>query len=282
MEIIRQAIERARADETSSKAEVVRNVGLPRQRVSPSPVVENTIKSSLDEIEISSKALSSRRIVTHDSSDQRSRPYDILRTQVLQSMARNGWRILGITSPSPGCGKTLTAINLALSIARQPEQSVIVVDMDLQRPQLANYLGLTPEADGVLALLSEHATLPEVTLPIRTGGLRITVLPTASTAHSSELMSSRTAQKLLQSLRQNFQTIIIDLPPMLSSDDVLAVLPHLDCILLVAAVGLSTASEVQECARHLHAAELIRLVVNKATDETFNSYHYSSRRPGPP
>ena len=86
--------------------------------------------------------LESNRIVAHDDTDYRSKAFDMLRTQVLQTMDRKNWKILGITSPSPGCGKTLTSINLALSIARQPEQPVLLVELDLQKPQIANYLGI--------------------------------------------------------------------------------------------------------------------------------------------
>ena len=118
MENIRQAIERARAVHSSSKSQVLEKLDLLRVRRDSSAVVQNT--TGTHEIEINSSDLISRRIVSHNGGDQRSRPYDMLRTQVLQSMDLNGWKILGVTSPTPGCGKTLTAINLAFSIARQP------------------------------------------------------------------------------------------------------------------------------------------------------------------
>jgi hypothetical protein len=81
---------------------------------------------------------------------------------------------------------------------------------------------------------------------------------------------------LLQDLRRNYQShiIIIDLPPILSSDDVIAILPQIDCVLLVAAVGQSKASEVEECNRHLQSSHLVRVVVNKATDENSHYYYY--------
>ena len=73
--------------------------------------------------------LESRRIISYNVADQRSKSFDILRTQILQSMHQNKWQVLAITSPTAGCGKTLTAINLALSVARQPECSALLVDM---------------------------------------------------------------------------------------------------------------------------------------------------------
>ena len=80
-------------------------------------------------------------------------PYDMLRTQVLQSMSVGGWKVLGVTSPTPGCGKTVTATNLALSIARLPDHLVVLVDLDLQKPQIANSLGIVSTGGGVLDLL---------------------------------------------------------------------------------------------------------------------------------
>ena len=169
--------------------------------------------------------------------DQRSRPYDMLRTQVLQSMDLNGWKIVGVTSPTPGCGKTLTAINLAFSIARQPDHAIALVDMDLRKPQIAKNLGLYPAGGGVLDLLKERNTLQNVAMPIRVENQRIVVVPTTSTKESSELMNSRAMANLLQNLRRDYQTIVVDLPPILSSDDVIRLLPQIDCVILVAAVG---------------------------------------------
>lgn len=271
MESIRQAIERAKADQISAKPQIVGNPEPPRRRADI-PLAPETLR--LEEVEIRSSKLEASRIVAHNGADQRSRPYDMLRTQILHSMAQNGWKILGVTSPTPGCGKTLTAINLSFSVARQPDQSVMLVDMDLRKPQLANYFGISAADDGVLGVLSEHTVLPSVVVPIRAGNQRIAVLPTANTKESAELMGSVAMRSLLRDLRRDFQTVILDLPPVLSSDDVLAVLPYIDCILLVAAVGLSKTSQVEEAVRHLQSSPIVRLVLNKTTGAHSNYYYY--------
>src|SRR6202042_3312506 len=77
--------------------------------------------------------------------------YDMLRTQVLQDMDKKSWQFLAVTSPTAGCGKTVTACNLAMSIARLPERSVLLVDLDLRQPMIAEYLGLGRN-DGVLGV----------------------------------------------------------------------------------------------------------------------------------
>lgn len=280
MESIRQAVERARASIGSPKTQISDNLSPPRRRMDTGAVAHTGPVpgpgSEANEIEINAAHLQSKRIVAHNGADVRSRPYDMLRTQVLQSMAVGGWKSLGITSPTPGCGKTLTALNLALSIARLPDQSVVLVDLDLQRPQIANSLGLTSMGGGVLDLLEGRSSLASIAVPVRAGRQRIVVLPTAATRESSELMGSRAMRDFLQDLKRNYPShiIILDLPPILSSDDVIAILPQVDSVLLVAAVGHTKASEVEQCNRHLQSSHLVRVVVNKATDTNSNYYYY--------
>ena len=144
MESIRQAVERARAGKNPPRAQISDNLSQPRGRMDSGPVSSGLRAGGPEtqEIELSGDHLQSKRIVAHNGADQRSRPYDMLRTQVLQSMSVGGWKVLGVTSPTPGCGKTVTATNLALSIARLPDHLVVLVDLDLQKPQIANSLGL--------------------------------------------------------------------------------------------------------------------------------------------
>lgn len=219
--------------------------------------------------------LEARRIISYDVADQRSKSFDILRTQILQSMSKNKWQVLAITSPTAGCGKTLTAINLALSIARQPECSALLVDMDLQKPQVARRLGIPCET-GLLGLLEGRATLPDALIRAHAGRHQLTVLPTERpTADSSEWMSSRALQSVMQEVRRDFRssTIVLDMPPMLLGDDVIALLPQIDCVLLVTAAGMTTVAEVEECNKYLRSANVVRIAVNKIP-ESNKRYYY--------
>lgn len=209
--------------------------------------------------------LESRRIIAHDDADHRARSFDMLRTQVLQSMDQKNWKILGITSPSPGCGKTVTAINLALSIARQSERAALLVDLDLQKPQVAASLGIDCAA-GVLSVLQNQTALSDAIVRAEVAGAQLAVLPAeASTSKSSALITSRAMATLLQQIKSRYRdhTVILDLPPMLASDDVIALMPQLDCALLVAAIGTTTPGEMAECNSHLQAAQVLRIVLNK-------------------
>jgi protein-tyrosine kinase len=237
--------------------------------------VDYTAGTECQDLILNPARLLAKRVVCHNGTDPRSRPYDMLRTQVLQAMDLKGWKIIGVTSPTPGCGKTLTALNLGLSIARQPERSVMLADFDLRKPHLAKYLELEPAEGGVLGILGARTLLGDAVIPVRVGNQRFPVLPTAATTGSSELIASRAMSELLREIRREFCThiVIVDLPPVLTSDDVIAVLPQLDCVLLVTAAGLSKTAEIGECSRHLQSIDVVRVVLNKVTEMGGHSYY---------
>ncbi len=272
MESIRQAVERARAGRApgiESSAEMV------RQNPQIRSARPGMIDDQLNETELRDSFLQSNRIVAHDSANICAKPYDILRTQVLRAMDLKGWKILAVTSPSPECGKTLTAINLAMSIARQPERSVLLVDMDLQRPRIAHVLGVS-RSEGVLGVLGGRIALKEAIIQARIGNHRFMVLPAEVPASdSSEWMTSRAMSAMMQQIKMDYQSriVILDLPPMLSGDDVIAILPQVDCVLLVAAVGTSTVAQIEECNKYLQSADVVRVVLNKVPEADVK-YHY--------
>src|SRR5262249_52892741 len=174
-----------------------------------------------------------------------------------------------------GCGKTVTAINLALSIARKPERSVLLIDMDLQRPSVANYLGIKSR-EGVQGVLKGRTALADAIIRAQVDSCELLVLPAeAPTVRSSELISSPNMGMMLQDIKRNFRpyTVVFDMPPLLQGDEVLATLPRIDCVLLVTAVGVSTLHEVRECNRHLQSSQVVRLVLNKAQEPTARYYY---------
>jgi protein-tyrosine kinase len=228
-----------------------------------------------NEVTLNWSHLEQQRIVGHNVADPRSRVFDMLRTQVLQAMDQKNWQLLAVTSPTEGCGKTVTAINLALSIARQPERSALLVDMDLQRPAVADYLGIKCR-QGVQGLLEGRATLANAIIRANVDSCALLVLPTeAPTVRSSELIASRNMDAMLQDIKRNFRshTIIFDMPPVLQGDEVLTTLPRIDAALLVTAVGVSTLQEIKECNRHLQASEVIRVVLNKSHETIKRNYY---------
>jgi len=219
--------------------------------------------------------LESMRIVSHNKDDLRARSFDMLRTQVLQSMDANGWQFLAVTSPTAGCGKTVTACNLALSIARLPERSVLLVDLDMRKPKVADYLGIKRDF-GVLSVLQGRQHLSDAIVQVGIEREQLLVLPGEQTNASSEWMASPTMATLLETIKREFRSriIILDLPPILAGDDVISILPHLQSILLIAEAGSSSVSEIKESTKHLKATPVVRVVVNKITErEPTAPYH---------
>jgi Mrp family chromosome partitioning ATPase len=220
--------------------------------------------------------LESTRIVAYDPLHEHGRYFDMLRTQVLQAMDQNGWQILAITSPTAGCGKSVTACNLAMSIARLPERSVLLVDMDLQKPKVAEYLGIESTA-GILSVLEGRANLMSQIVEVSIGQNRMLVLPgEVCKSGSAEWMASQTMTTLLQTLKREFRShvILLDMPPILVGDEVISVLPQIESVLLIAGVGATTSSDIKECNKHLRSTPVIRTVVNKATERTEAYYGY--------
>lgn len=268
MEHIEQAIARVK----ESRATTIQPLQQPG-----SPGQPHVGPSSENAVLLESQHLESKRIVAHDITDPRSKSFDMLRTQVLQSMDMKSWQIVGVTSPTAGCGKSVISVNLALSIARQQERAVLLVDMDLQKPRVADNLGLTCE-QGLLSVLEGKTSLSNAMIPARVRNERFMVLPCEqATLDSSEWMASRSMAAILQQIKRDFKawTVIVDLPPILPSDDVISILPQMDCILFVVQAGATTVPEIKECNKHLETTPIVRVVLNKASDATAKYYSYA-------
>jgi hypothetical protein len=224
-------------------------------------------------IKLQAAHLEKHRIVAYNKNDAMSMNFDLLRTHVLQKMEENGWRTLAITSPSPESGKTVIAINLAMSIAQQTNKSAILVDFDLRRPKVGTYLGI-PMEKSLNDLLDGTAELADVL--VNPDLPRLVVLPTKRPIkNSSETLSSKKISNLIKDLRDRYESriVIFDLPPVLVTDDAIALLPQVDCVLLVIANATSTKQEIQESLRLMSTANLIGTVLNKAEIEP-RAYYY--------
>lgn len=268
MDSIKQALELARAADAAPRKGP--STGFPEH--SRSIASDEQIR----DVRLDAGHLEAARIVAHGGSSHHGRYYDMLRTQVLQEMDQKSWQFLAVTSPTAGCGKTVTACNLAMSIARLPERSVLLVDLDLRKPMIADYLGLSGSG-GVLSVLEGRATLSSAILQASVGPNSLLVLPgTVPSPGSSEWMASQTMATLLQSIKRDFRSriVIFDLPPLLLGDDVISILPRMDAALLVAGAGSTSVADIRECQKHLQRTPVVRVVVNKATESAGSYYGY--------
>jgi protein-tyrosine kinase len=193
--------------------------------------------------------------------------FRLLRTQVLQRLTLGGYSTLAITSANRGDGKSLTAANLAISLALHVDRTVLLVDLDLRRPSIHTYFGMEPEA-GLTDYLLNDTPLSECL--INPGIERLVILPVRTALHaSSELLSAPKMIRLAQELKTRYpdRLVIYDLPPVLVSDDALAFLQHVDCCLFVVQDGRTPKADIVRAAELLGECDIIGTVLNKASAE---------------
>jgi protein-tyrosine kinase len=243
--------------------------------VQPHTVDELAVQyTSTEVIQLDDKHLERHRVVAFNKQHPSNLAFDVLRTQVLQKMEENGWRTLAITSPTKEAGKSSVSINLAASIAHHTQHTAMLVDFDLRRPKVAQYLGIrrTPSLNEVFA---GQATVQEAM--VNPGLPRLVVLPTNDPVpRSAEVLSSTQVADIITDLRNRYanRIVIFDLPPALAADDVMAVLPRIDCVLLVVGNGMATQREIEETMRHIPGTPLLGVVLNKDEAPIRRGYQY--------
>jgi capsular exopolysaccharide synthesis family protein len=163
--------------------------------------------------------------------------YRMVRTRLLHSVNTNHWTTLAITSPEAGEGKSLTAINLALNVARDRTTSVFLVDLDMRNPSICRYLGVQPPHE-LTVFFAGQAAAEGMFFSIGPDNLAIAG-STSTTGFASELLSGRRLEDLvdyIKSIADN-PIVLIDLPPVLLTDEALLVAPRVDATLLVVSEG---------------------------------------------
>ena len=267
---------RAVAESKRNKVSHKETDSLPKQIISKEMLNDNANTSSQNKsntdvayeqtrvVTLNQDLLAKNRIVAFNKNNHLSLGFDILRTQVIDKMLKNGWRTMAITSPIPDCGKTMVSINLAMSIAHHTDRTAMLVDFDLRRPTVSKYLGLSsgPTLNDVLsgeATVSESLVNPELD--------RFVVLPTAMPVkHSSEVLSSRKVSNLITEFRERYaeRIVIFDLPPLLGTDDAMIMLSQVDCVLVVVGNGMVSKTDLEESMRYVDQDKLLGTILNKA------------------
>jgi protein-tyrosine kinase len=201
------------------------------------------------------------------------RAYRILRTRVQQRMEQQGWHSLAVTACGSGEGKSLTAINLAIALARDPAIWVYLVDLDLQRPAVASHLGLQFEK-GLSDYIGGQARFEEI---IYSPGIdRLGVIPNRQVMEdSSDVLAGPRMRELCQLLaaEKPRPIVIFDLPPILLSDDVIKFSPNFDCALFVVSEGLTSRAGLQRASDSLQGINLLGTVLNRSSERDESSYY---------
>lgn len=257
----------------------IKRIGEPAQALSVTqenliPLVGNVDKTATGRIVYSQTRvisvpvglLKKNRILTKARNDSVVTAYKMLRTQVLRRMQQHGWRSLIITSAGPGEGKTLTAVNLAISLARDVNHTVLLADLDLRRPSIHHYFGYKPPK-GLSDFLLGRATLPDILF--NPGIERLVVLPSgAPQSDSSELLLSPKMLQLTEELSKRYDSrlVLYDMPPLLHADDALAFAPYVDAVLLVVEDGKTSRDDLTRSMELLQSTQVLGIVLNKTTE----------------
>lgn len=202
------------------------------------------------------------RLVADDFKHPIADVYRLLRAQVLQRMKKLNMTTLAVTSARVGDGASTTAANLAISIALDVNQTVLLVDLNLREPAIHQKFGITP-SKGIEDYLRSECELKDCL--INPGLKRLVVLPArVSKGDAAEILSSPRMAALVKELRTRYadRVIIFDTPPILESGETLGFLPNTDGVLFVARSGHTTKTEVDRAADLLRNYQIVGTLLN--------------------
>jgi len=238
MEYIQQGLERFKQEHRSEGPAPRRSTG--HSHPVPPPIVYTSTKT----VEVTDDTMRAQRLITGFEGGAFVDAYKMLRTQVVQLCRQKGWNVIGVTSPTPHAGKTLTAVNLSLALAMDLTHTVLLVDADLRQPGVHEAFGME-SCPGLTEYLFDEIPLGQ--LLVHPGIGRFVFLPGGRTiTNSAEALASPKMGALVEELKHRYpaRLLVFDLPPLLSRADVHGFVPHIDALLLVVEEGRTGSSDV--------------------------------------
>jgi succinoglycan biosynthesis transport protein ExoP len=200
--------------------------------------------------------------------------YRTLRTNLLFAPEGHAIRTFVVTSAGPGEGKTLTASNLAVTLAREGKQ-VLIVDGDLRRSRLDRVFGV-PKFPGLTDFLATDGPSQLVVMPTAVDGLF--VLPNGRRhPHAAELLRSDKLRALLKAMTAQFDVVVLDTAPVLAAADSLILAAMADAVVFVVRAGRTDRGMATDALAQLTAvgAQVIGAVLNDPTGEAGSYGEYS-------
>lgn len=262
----------AEASETRAKA-VVRQ---PEER--PAEVETRASKSIVLNLET---IAASGLLVPHAARNQLADEFRVIkRPLIANAMGRSGsavpnGNLIMVTSALPGEGKSFTAINLAISIAMELDNTVMLVDADVARPSVLNMLGL-PQSAGLLDVLKENSLDISGAL-LRTNIEKLSILP-SGTPHprATELLASDTMIRLLEDMSSRYsdRIIIFDSPPLLLTTEARVLATHMGQVVIVVNAENTAQAAVKQAITTIDACPVKMMVLNQVRADKADGYGY--------
>ena len=209
--------------------------------------------------------------------------YQALRLKIEQLRRERGIRVIAISSPGLGDGKTVTAINLAAAHAESDR--VLLVDADLRRPSVGAHLGMeNSSAPGLANALSDKRLCLEHVIRHSDAVPFSVVLGGTPSAPVHELLRSSRLEVLLQEARQRFDLVVIDTPPLVPVTDAAVMARAVDGVLVVISANETPRKLLEESLNLLDPSKVAGIVFNRDHRPLYGYYQgdYRSRFPGRP
>ncbi|MBT9613581.1 MAG: tyrosine-protein kinase family protein [Burkholderiales bacterium] len=233
------------------------------------------------QVNIDFALLRARGLLTSD--DERSalaEEYRMIKRPLLANAfgsnpVKNG-NLIMVTSSLPGEGKTFTAINLAISIAMELDRTVLLVDADVAKPRMPEYLGFRSE-HGLLDILRQD-TRDLSNVILRTNIDKLSILPAGRTyARATELLASEAMDRLIAELANRYpdRLVLFDSPPLLATSEASVLASHMGQIVMVAETDKTPKNALREALSRVEGAcDVIGMVLNKSASHNAGGYGY--------
>lgn len=267
----------SRIEKALEKAEEIRKLV---KNTDTEEIVTIPLKGVSHKFEIGAPIIDMEKVDKHlvsitDPNSSLAEQYKKLRVSILKATEKEFLNTILITSPEIGEGKTLTAINLAVTMAKEVDYTVLLVDTDLKHPSIHKYLGIEAKY-GLSDYLMSKVEIPDIM--IKTGIGKLIFLPAGTeTEDSSELLSSDRMKKLIYELkyRYNDRYIIFDSAPLLVTSDTISLGSLVDGILLVMQAAHTSLKTAEKAISLIKGANILGAVFNNVPREfAKNLYPY--------
>ncbi len=244
------------------------------KRAKPRPVERNPQEIQVERL--AATRLHPRLILLTDPQAPECEQYRTLRTEIFHAAARKQTQIIIVTSALAGEGKTSTVLNLAFAIAQSKEKRVLVIDGDLRRPNIASYLGIRPTVGLVEALNGETDIFGSL---FCLDEQDLYVMPVVRESNNpTELLSSERFNGIIAQLREYFDFVLVDSPPVMPFADSRLLANHADAVILVVRAGMALYETVEKAIAALPQSRILGVVLNGAEhikDADYYNYYYN-------
>ncbi len=241
----------------------------------PGPVIDLARARS---VTVDPTQMRGERVIGFDPTDRDGRPFTLLRSRVLDLWRGQGAKLIGVTSASPGAGKSFISCNVAASLATLPETRVALFDLDLRRGTVGRNFGIGEDAGLETFLTGKTADLSGLGRKI--DGLALTLFPCAAVkGHSASLVTGDMFDALVAAMRglPDDVLVICDLPPTFANDDAKLICERLDGYILVAEDGVTARKAVSAAVKFMEPSKMLGTILNRAHIGLEDQYGYGSK-----